>query len=360
MDKVKVGIDGLNLSKIINLLVQNNICVTDIKIKNGRLTFFAQKQDFEKIAKICQINNKSISILSNYSIINFIKNFKYKLGFVLAFFLSFAYLFSFNNVIMNLKIKNAGEVVYDLSKVKNLLSSNGVSGGKFINFSSKEIEDILINNLDDIYGCSVLKVGSNLEILIYPEIKNNDVKKEMVSKFDAVITELEIYSGSSKFNVGDIVKRGDVLIFDDSQASGKIKGKVYFSGYEIFNERRQKIKYTGNYFSNKTISLFAKNLYKQSKNNNYSQYLTKKCDFYINNNFFLPVVCSEEFVFEVEIFEEILDFKDYEEEIKERLFLSIKNDCGFDVEKSAVTYSVVREGDLVRVDCFVEVEVDLC
>ena len=39
-------------------------------------------------------------------------------------------------------------------------------------FSSKEIEEILINNLEDIYGCSVLKVGSNLEILIYPAPKN--------------------------------------------------------------------------------------------------------------------------------------------------------------------------------------------
>ena len=74
----------------------------------------------------------------------------------------------------------------------------------------------------------------------------------------------------------------------------------------------------------------------------------------------MPIVCEEEIVFEVEIKEEFVSFESQEEKIKNDLFLKLKNEnLNIDFEQAKISYSVVRDGEFVRVDCYAEIEMEI-
>ena len=93
---------------------------------------------------VCKKENKSFEILSRFKLIHLIKSLKVSFGFVLAFVICFVYLFSFKGVVVDLKIRNGGEVVYDILKVENVLKNNGVEAGKINTFSAHEIEAFFV------------------------------------------------------------------------------------------------------------------------------------------------------------------------------------------------------------------------
>ena len=71
--------------------------------------------------------------------------------------------------------------------------------------------------------------------------------------------------------------------------------------------------------------------------------MTKKCVFSLNKNLFIPIVCEEEIVYEVEIKNKIIGFKEKETEIKTRLKEQLKEQVGEMFDENKVTFSVVRD-----------------
>ena len=281
------------------------------------------------------------------------------LGFLLAIIISGSYFFSFNKVVFKLDVSYVSGSSYDMSKVIRVLDDNDVRQGAYLKISAKEIESLLIKNVDDISGCRVIKDGSVLSICVYPEVKSTP-SKVLVSKYDAVITKLEVFSGTAKKKVGDIVRKGDLLVESDVESNAIIEGKVYFSSYEIYNENQEIVTFTGRSFSNRKFKILQTTILKDLKNNMFSQYLTQKCVFSLNKNLFIPIVCEEEIVYEVEIKNKMVPFLEKEDEIKMRLLDDVKRLVGDEFfRENNVTFSIVRDGSYVRVDCFFEIEMSL-
>jgi hypothetical protein len=138
-----------------------------------------------------------------------------------------------------------------------------------------------------------------------------------------------------------------------------VKGRACFSTSKIYNEKQQSIVYTGRYFVNHGVNIFNKKLYKQRKNNTFSQYLTKKCSFYLCENYFLPIFVESEYIFEIEIEEQIIPFEECEIDIKRELANELKKNSAVDINDNDISFSVVRDGSYVRIDCYAEVETGL-
>ena len=359
-NEVCVKISGLNLARIIDKLVQKNILINNIIIKKQYIKFYIQERDLCKFDEICKKERKFYTIIYRSGIKNILSKLPYFIGSFLAIIIMFAYMFSYNMFVINLNVSYSSNLAYDLTKVNEVLKENNiVAGMKKGKCLESDIRMILLSNLDDISDCRVDINGINLNICVYPAIKNEVFTEDIYSKYDAVITEIEVYSGSSELKVGDVVKNGDLLIKNDKGASGKIVGKVYFIGTEIYNENQFYAELTGNVYKYKNYKIFNKNFINGDKCTIFADFLEIKCEYFINKNLLIPIVCEEITCSEYVIKDKLVPFLEVEKEIKEKAYKNALAKLeNFDGVKNT-TYSIVREDNYVRVDCYIETEISL-
>ena len=361
MSEVRIKISGLNLSRLLDKLVQENVCVTEIVTKKNCVKFNIPENKLKVLDKICKIEHKFYIIINKSGIKYFFSRLPYYFGTIFAILIIYCYMFSVSFIVFNVNVSYFSETNYDLSKVMSVLNENGITSGMTKNkFSSNQIEKLLLLNVDDIEGCSVEFLGGNLNINIYPAVKQYEIEKgDLISKFYGIITHAEAFSGNLKVKVGDIVNEGDVLIENNNGASGKIQAKVYFTGSQIYNENQQEIFYTGNIFTKKDYSIFGKYLSIDKKQCTFSQFLTKNCSFYITKNYFLPIKCDETVYFEIKILNRVVPFEVNEEKIKKSTYDEAYSKIPYGTEILGTNYSVVKELNYTRVDCFIETIINL-
>ena len=121
------------------------------------------------------------------------------------------------------------------------------------------------------------------------EKKENVSVSNIYSKFNAVITDINIYAGNTNLKVGDLVKEGDLLIENNNGASGKILGKVYYTDCLIYNENQVIENKTGRFIETSDVLLFNKKLHKRIKNIEFMNYIEENCVFCVSKNNFLPI-----------------------------------------------------------------------
>ena len=357
---LKIKIKGLNLIRIIDWLINKGVIISNLIVRKNYIIFNISDSDVKFLKQVCEKERKKYIVIYKFSVNVLFKKLASSFGLILSAIILFCYVFAENVCLYKVNVLNDSNYDYNVSKIYNYLNDIGVkSGVNRFGINLAKVEDFVEGKFDDISRCVVDLCGGNLTVKIYPEKEKFEPKSNnLKSKYDAVVSDIEVFAGRQNCNLGDIVKPGDDLILFDGFASGKVRGKVYFSDSILYNEVQQNKVYTGNFYSNKTISIFNKNLIKQQNISNYSNYLTKKCDFYLINAF-IPIKCEEVFYFEYDIIEEVVKYDIVEDKIKEELLSGVRLKIPNDAEELAVNYSVVKEGNLVRVDCIVETVVDL-
>ena len=358
---IRVRIDGLNTSKIINDLIDKNVYIEKLVIKQKYVVFNISEQDKLLLEKTCKRYHKNYKVIRSRGIRNLLKRVKYIYGTILASILSVAWAFSFDSYIFKINLSYVSEQCFDLSDVKNLLNKNNiVEGSKKNQFSVSEIQQMILSSQENIAGCSVTKNGGVLDIVVYPGITKNELNNnDIVSNYNAVITQLDVFAGKTDFKVGDLVKKNEVVIKNDNGASGVVRGKVYFSDYIIYNENQLVKRFTGEIYEDCSVCFFNKKLQKPLKIDKNLNYIEENCVFYLNKNFLIPIsiIKTQYLFFEYE--NSIVKFENVEEKLKEDLYSQILKNIGNDRIVTNVTYSVVSENNLTRLDCFVECEMDI-
>lgn len=359
MRELNIKIYGLNLTKVIDYLLKKHIMLNNIKIKNKYMIFSININDKNELDYICKRENKRYIILNKSIFLKIQSKCMCLFGSLFALVLTFIYIFSYSSIIFNIDVLNETNVRYDINKVYSVLYDNNINIG--VNkINGNNLRKILLNNLNDIADCLVEYKGSKLQIKIYPEIKKEEIKENnLYSKYDAVVSDINVFSGKTNLKVGDIVKRGDIIISNEAGASGDVKGKVYFSSTKLYNLKQEKKIFTGKFLRLRNIFIFNKKLNKTRNNDVFSKYLTKKCDFYLTDKYFLPIKIESDYLFEYDIVEEYVSFENVEEDIKKEVYDAAMKNVPDKAEILNCTYSIVKEGDLVRIDCFIETIVDL-
>lgn len=355
---IRVKISGLNSGKILNKLIDDGVILKNVKQKQKYVVFEIDEKQEVKLKRICKTFHRKYEIISKNNFVNLVKNLKYFVGFAVSAVLIISLVLSFNMYVYGVNISSSSD--FDISSVERLLKDNNiVSGMKKNEINAKEIENLIIKTQSNVAGCVVKKKGNYLDVVIYPGVLKQERKDENIySNYNAVITGVEIYAGQSDLKVGDVVQKGDLLIKNNNGASGKITAKIYYSDYIIYNENQFKMTKTGKVQKSKYLKVFNKNLFKLQQNCTFSEYLEENCVFCVSKNLFFPIMFVnatwEEIVYE----EVVVPFESQEEKLKQELYLSVlKNN---DLENvTEVTYSVVKENNLTRLDCFVECEIDI-
>ena len=359
-NEIEIKVFGLNLSKLINRLVENNVFVGGLSVGKKSSKFFVYEKDFKKFQKICRLERKYYVVLKRKGLRSWVANLPYCFGAFLSVVISGCYMFSFHSVIHNVNLTYSSNFGYDTKNVQKVMNQNGiVSGMKKSTFEPSEIEKIILSSCEDIAGCSVKISGGNLDICVFPSTPKYEINTaDLCSNYDAVITKANASVGDLVVKVGDVVRVGQVLIKNNNGASGKISGKVYFVGSVLFNESQKYYEKTGRKTTKTDIVIFNKKLTKSKNNTIFTNYLEEKCDFQLTK-LFLPIKKRVTTYYETVVKEKVVLFDDVEDEIKKQAYqLAIKKIPEGQVVKN-VTYSIVRDGLLVKVDCYLEVEMSL-
>jgi similar to stage IV sporulation protein len=323
--------------------------------------FEIEKKNELKLKEICKRYHKKYIILSESGFINVLKRLRYYIGFILAMAMSVIFLSVFNMYIYGVNIKVEGGLSVDVNALKEVLNDNNiVRGMRKSNVDILGIQNLIMSSSDKIAGCMVEQIGGNLNIVIYPGILRDEVSKENIySKYNAVITSVKVYAGKSNVKAGDVIKVGDLLIENNNGAKAEIRAKVYFSDYLIYNENQIVKVETGRVVDDIDVLLFNKTLYKTPKNTNFTNYFEENCVFCVSKNLFIPISLMKTKYIEFEYQERVVSFDSKENELKSELYLNILKQVQDKNSITGVTYSVVHENNLTRLDCFVECEIDI-
>lgn len=360
---IKIKIQGLNFGKIINSLIDSGVYLKNLKQKQKYVVFEISEKDETAFKNICKKYHKHYEVLSKNNLVNLLKRARFYFGFIVSFCLIFAFVFSFNLYVFEVNLTIAENKTFDLTKVENLLKENGiVDGMKKKDLEISSLQKLIISSNENISGCSIKEIGGRLEIEIQPAVMKESVSNENIySNFDAVITSVEIFSGKSTLKPGDLVRKGDLLIENDNGASGKIIGKVYYSDYLIYNENQVVKDFTGRIVEKTRFEVVNKMLSKSIKISEFSNYIEEKCVFCVSKNNFLPINLVKFIYREFEYKETKIPFELVEEEFKEKIYRMVYDKIDLDKKDKItnVSYSIVSENNLTRLDCFVECELNL-
>lgn len=201
--------------------------ITDISCDNDVIVFSSTLKHLNSIKKL--ISNFEYQIKENYNIfrgINFLLNHFVLVIAVLVAAISY---FIADTGIYAVKVQCDNLEI--LPAVNDHLDTLGVK--KFM--WKKQVNDLdlannLIQNFDNIAHANVTIAGNTLLVnLVTATNETKPNKTNFYAQYDAVITEITAYSGTALVTVGDVVKKGDLLVANAYPNSVVVTGEVAFA-----------------------------------------------------------------------------------------------------------------------------------
>lgn len=302
---IKINIEGVNLKRLIKNLYKNNIEIYELKKISHKQIEIIIKSNKLKLAKE-YLSDYKYSI-KNYYGLSFLKKFSLShLGIVFGLVLFIAINILSANILTNIQV--VGNERIESAEIVKVINKNGIRIGNFItNFNADTIEDSLEKNFENISFVSVYLKGTSLIVNIKEKLYVEELESssDIVATENGVITKLSIVQGNSKFKVGDIVKKGDVLIegkIGDVRclAIGEVEMKIWYSCSITFYETETKLIRTGKSITNSYFKIGNNKFRIKQNNNTFINYDKEDSEKYIFNNLIVPIKIYKEKFWELE------------------------------------------------------------
>jgi len=329
----------------------NNIQLFDIKrVAYNELILSINQFDYVKFINLVKPLNYKIENLrcGGVGLIKqlFIKRMGVCIGIIISILLFIIVnKFTFNFTILGLENISRDNIIEEINKF-------GVKKFKINKFNNVELEQYLTERIDEISLVSVKKKGTTLIINIkekLPEITEEFVP--IYSDYNFVIDSINVYSGTSKYKVGDIIKKGDVIvepyiISNDQKIMCKpvaeITGKAYFTSSVEFEEKCVELQRSGNsLIIESCYEIRGKKFLKSSKNNKFDKFEMETKSVSAFNNFFLPIKVNKTIAYELKEVEVIRSFDENKEYLEKQALQIAKsklnNNLNIDEEKIIIT-----------------------
>ena len=280
---IKIKIEGKNINNYIKRLLKRKINIIRlIPISYKEVHLIIKYQEYQKIIKYK--TTYKISIINTYGTIKIKKNIKKNTILILAIILGLFLIITLSNLIFSIDIIHQDKEIRIL--LKQELELNGIKRYHFKK-SYKELEKIedkiLEKNKDKLEWIEIIESGTKYIVRIEERKVNTEDEvyryQSIISKKDAIITEIKATQGEKVKNVNDYVKKGDTVISGyitlpnnttkTTMAKGKVYGEVWYQVSVEYPFIYQEEKLTGRSktiyvlnFINKRFSIFDFDKYK--------------------------------------------------------------------------------------------------
>lgn len=200
--------------KLLNLCVANGISVWKVHLNDKRLCFKIGISSFKEIRKYKRNISGKIHIVKKCGVPFLIAKNKKRYGMLVGFVLFLTILYFLSGFIWNIEI-NGNQNVSD-KEIYDCLKDIGIYEGVAISkINPENHRNELLLKMKDISWAAINIEGSRLTLDI-TEVKkkeeNSTIPSNLKADSDGIIKSIEVISGVANVKVGDVVRKGDLLV----------------------------------------------------------------------------------------------------------------------------------------------------
>ena len=303
---LKISVEGFYIERLINICRNQKITIWNIKKKDDVKVYFnIITSDFKNVVKIAKKTQNKIKIEQKKGLPFLLNKYKKRKIFFIFLLILIILIMLSSNFVWNVEIvEENGE---KLENIEQDIENTGLKVGTLKQkINTKEIINKIRLERQDIAWMGIELKGTNAIIKLVkteekPEIINDDEYCNIVSDKEGIITKINAADGTANVKVGDVVKKGDILINGWMEgkytglryvhAKGEIEAKVWYTKSKTVPLNTTEKRETGNIEEKYKIKInnFQINLSKRvSKFENYDTIETEN-KIRIFSNFYLPI-----------------------------------------------------------------------
>lgn len=293
-----IKVEGLNFDRLLREFNKLNITLFNVtkpsyKIMEFSLTFF----DYLKLKKIAILKNYKISIVKKHGISNLLSGVLNHLALTITCVICFILFIIFSN--FTFKINVLGLETITQQEIITLLSNFNVKTNQINSKTNEEIEKYLKQNNDKISLVSVIKKGTNLIVNIKEKIDIVTDTTPITAPYNMQITKLNVKQGSTTLKVGDIVKKGDIIVSSTTILSNgetvslnpiaEVEGETWINGTVEFETNKTNLVRTGKKQTYSYFEIFGNKLFFKTPSVKFEKFDKVVYNDYVFKNWFVPL-----------------------------------------------------------------------
>lgn len=306
-----VHIKGYSPERFINLCSNNNILIWKLKKISTGYEFYISVKGFKKLRPIVKKTRTRPFIIKRIGFPFVCSRFKKRKFFLIGILLCSIILYGLSLFIWDISIE--GEYTNTKEIILEYLESQGVYNGVLKrNINCQNIEEKIRKEYKDIGWVSAEIRGTRLLLKITETniIKKNEEKVEphhIIATKNGIITSIVTRKGTPKVKIGDIVKKGDIIVSgiieiirDNTEIINKevvpsdadIRMKTIYNYKDSLPLNYIKKDYTLESKKGFAISIFNRKiiLYKPLKKYNKYDIIVNDNNIKLSENFYLPII----------------------------------------------------------------------
>ena len=322
----KITIKGLNQEKILNNLSKKIKIYNFRKSDDNQSEFEVDLKNKKKTKHILEQNNIKILSIIDSGILSNVKKILTSAGILCGLILGIIvyclqYFFVWRVEVCG--IENSKEI-------QRFIEDNLSSKLKY-NINLNDMEILVKNQFEDVSSISMAIVGQCLLVNINETLNPEEMKESpfdpLISINDGLITQINLIQGTLNCKVGDIIKKGDILVYPfviDSQGERREvnpKAEIYadvwlsqsITHYDYYLKRER----TGKKIVYSQVLLNDKIIYDNKKDVLFKEYEIEKSEEILTKNLVFPFILRKTIFYEVETFEVSKPFDEFKDEIIE-------------------------------------------
>ncbi|MBP5651311.1 MAG: sporulation protein YqfD [Clostridia bacterium] len=358
-NKIRINVSNCSPTTVLNLLYANGIIAKDISRTSATsVEFTIYKKMHANLLGILNEKCYNVSVVKNYGIQSVFDYIIKRLGVVVGVFIVIASAIIFSKFTFYINVMGNNSVPTD--SIIECIASYGIKKGKINTFETDKLEKYIIENIQDISLVSVTSVGNTITINVkekLPQITNT--YSSITAPYNMLITSIDVISGTPSVKVGDIVKKGDVLInpyyLDHNgtklqcEAIGKVVGDTWFCASSNFEENIVESVRTGKKLTNSEYYLGTKKLFATNKHCSFDSFEIEYKKENLFNGLFIPLNINYTIYYEVQFITTHREFADYEDILKQETYNKASK-CvpeGFEIIENNTTVNKVGNNYVV-------------
>lgn len=211
-----VRADGRTPYPLINAIRQSSITCTDQYCKGEVFYCRILRRDLPELQKLAAMHHMHLEIREPKSILRKCRQYQFRFGLPLGMILGFCILFYYSNIIVTIEIQ--GNSLVSESVILSLLEQENVRIGCWItDIDMDYCETILRVQIPEISWAGIRHNGNKLIVEVTEETPQTEMLHErtpchVISRYDAQITNVEVYNGQLQCLIGDGIAKGDVIV----------------------------------------------------------------------------------------------------------------------------------------------------
>lgn len=208
--------DGRTPYPFINAIRQSHITCGNQYCKGE--VFFCRilKSDLPELKKLAESYHMNLTIQEQKSFLNKLKKYKFRFGIPLGIIASIFILFYYSNIITTIEIQ--GNELVSENVILSLLEEENVKSGTWItDIDMNHCETMLRIKIPEIAWAGIRNTGNRLVVEVTEETPQVEMLHErtpchIISRYNAQITNVEVYSGQLQCLIGDGIAKGDIIV----------------------------------------------------------------------------------------------------------------------------------------------------